>query len=89
VSPVELILTEEGEGGGRGAKPRESLALYKSFYTVATHSKTEKERELADEIGVGRGAKSCDREKAWSSINHSILSVSKTRRAPAEAEGKK
>jgi hypothetical protein len=25
--------------------------------------------------GVGRGADSCDRKKAWSSINHSILSV--------------
>jgi hypothetical protein len=38
--------------------------------------KAEKERHLADERGGGGGggAKSYDREKAWSSVNHSILS---------------
>jgi hypothetical protein len=37
----------------------------------------EKEREVADRRGGGRGAKSYDRKKAWSAIqvNHSILSV--------------
>ncbi len=43
----------------------------------AMHRKTEKDRQLADGRewggGVG-GGKSCDREKAWSSMNHSILS---------------
>jgi hypothetical protein len=42
-----------------------------------TQSKTEKERQLADgrEGGWGgRGAESYDRKKAWSSIDHSILS---------------
>jgi hypothetical protein len=39
--------------------------------------KTEKERHLADgrgEGGCGEGANSYDGEKAWSSINHSLLS---------------
>ncbi len=37
--------------------------------------KTEKERQLADRRGGGRGRlKTYDGEKAWSSINHSILS---------------
>jgi hypothetical protein len=30
-----------------------------------------------EERGGGDGAKSCDNEKAWSSINHSILSGGK------------
>jgi hypothetical protein len=38
-----------------------------------THGEIEKERQLA-EMEV-RGAKSYDAEKAWSSINHSILYV--------------
>ncbi len=40
-----------------------------------THRKTEKERQLDDWRGVGGrgGAKSYDREKAWSYKNHSIL----------------
>jgi hypothetical protein len=42
-----------------------------------THSRTKKERQFAGGIredeGKG-GAKSYDGEKAWSSINHSILS---------------
>ncbi len=43
----------------------------------ATHRKTEKERQLVDGIGGegdGRGAESYDHKKAWSSINHSIIS---------------
>jgi hypothetical protein len=42
----------------------------------ATHRKTEKERQIADgREGRLRGSrKSYDDEKAWSSINHSILS---------------
>jgi hypothetical protein len=39
--------------------------------------KTKKERQLAagrGREGGGRGAKSYDRKKAWSSINHSIPS---------------
>ncbi len=42
---------------------------------AATHRKTEKEKQLADGGGGGvRGAELYDRKKAWSSINHSILS---------------
>jgi len=44
--------------------------------------KTEKERQLADGRGWeggGRGAESYDRNKAWSSINHTILSGLKCR----------
>jgi hypothetical protein len=44
---------------------------------VATHSKTETERQLAEgrEGGWdGGGVKSYDDEKVWSSINHYILS---------------
>jgi hypothetical protein len=40
------------------------------------HKKTEKERQLADERGGGEGgegAKSYEGEKAWFSLNHSIL----------------
>jgi hypothetical protein len=39
--------------------------------------KTEKERKLADGMGGGGwgGAKKYDGEKAWSFINHYILSV--------------
>jgi hypothetical protein len=43
-----------------------------------TQGKTEKERQLADGIGWvegGGGVKSYNSEKAWSSINHSILSA--------------
>ncbi len=40
--------------------------------TSVTHSKNES--QLADGIGDGGGAKAYDGEKAWSSINHSILS---------------
>jgi hypothetical protein len=44
----------------------------------AKHRKTEKERQLADGRrrgeGGGRGTESYDCKKAWSSINHSILS---------------
>ncbi len=41
-----------------------------------THWKSENERgNHADGKGEGRGAKSYDRKKAWSSINHSILSA--------------
>jgi hypothetical protein len=36
--------------------------------------KTEKESQLADGRGGGEGARSYDAEKAWSSINHSVLS---------------
>jgi hypothetical protein len=35
---------------------------------------TETERQLADGRGMGGGVKSYDCEKAWSSINHAILS---------------
>jgi hypothetical protein len=43
---------------------------------LALHRKTEKERQIADGGGGGRGAKSSyDNEKAWSSINYSILFV--------------
>ncbi len=45
----------------------------------ATHRKTEKERQLADGRGRGRGwrgVESYDRKKVWSSINHSKLSAS-------------
>jgi hypothetical protein len=44
----------------------------------ATHRKTEKERQLSDGIEgwEGGGAKSYDDEKAWSSVNHSVLSGS-------------
>jgi hypothetical protein len=41
------------------------------------HRKTEKDSQLADRREWGEGwvgAKSDDREKAWSSMNHSILS---------------
>jgi hypothetical protein len=44
---------------------------------LATHRNTEKERQLAPGRGGERGgrrAESSDRKKAWSSINHSILS---------------
>jgi hypothetical protein len=43
----------------------------------STHRKTEKERQLADGGGGGDwgGAKSYDGEKAWSSINNSIISI--------------
>ncbi len=41
-----------------------------------THMKTEKERHLLHGRVDGGGAKSNDGEKAWSSINHSILSAS-------------
>jgi hypothetical protein len=44
----------------------------------ATHRKTKKERQPAGgrggELGDGGGAKSEDRKKAWSSINHEIVS---------------
>ncbi len=43
-----------------------------------THRNTEKDRKLADVRGGGEdalGAKSYDCQKAWSSINHSILSA--------------
>ncbi len=43
----------------------------------ATHRKIEIERQLAHGKGGeegGRGAESYDRKKAWSSVNHSILS---------------
>jgi hypothetical protein len=42
----------------------------------ATHRKTEKERQLLDGRegeGNGEGSKSCDGEKDWSSIIHSIF----------------
>jgi hypothetical protein len=45
--------------------------------STGTHSKTRKVRQLADGRGVeggGGGAKSCDGEQPWSSINHSLLS---------------
>jgi hypothetical protein len=49
------------------------------IYRVSAHSKKEKERQLAE----GRGAEGVEKEsnrmtaiKAWSSINHSILSAS-------------
>ncbi len=35
---------------------------------------SQKERQLADGMGGGRGAESYDRKKAWSSMNYSILS---------------
>jgi hypothetical protein len=47
----------------------------------ATRGKTEKERQLAygrggeRGEGGGRGAESYNRKKAWSYVNHSILSV--------------
>jgi hypothetical protein len=44
---------------------------------IRIHRKIEKERQLADGRGGkgdGRGAKSYERKKAWSSINHSIPS---------------
>jgi hypothetical protein len=47
-----------------------------SFLEV-THRNTEKKRRLADKregVMSGRGAKSYDGGKAWSSINHSMLS---------------
>jgi hypothetical protein len=37
-------------------------------------TQTDKEIQHADRRGDGGGAKSYDRKKAWSSINHSILS---------------
>jgi hypothetical protein len=48
------------------------LPLYHQKARPATHRKTEKERKLAHgrRGGGGQGAK-----KAWSSINHSILSA--------------
>jgi hypothetical protein len=69
---------KRGEGGGgRGQviQGRESLFLYKSFNTLEIH--------FADGSGrIKRGggaeeAKLSDGEKAWSSINHSILSSEK------------
>ncbi len=41
----------------------------------ATHRKTEEESQLDGGEGGERGAESYDRRKAWSSINHSILSA--------------
>ncbi len=59
----------------RGRMIRLHVHLPSSFLSVsyATHRKTEKERQLADERGGGRGAESQDRKKAWPSINHSVL----------------
>jgi hypothetical protein len=48
----------------------------------AIHRKTEKERQFANRRREGgRGAKSCERKKAWYSINYSILSGSKPTRS--------
>ncbi len=47
------------------------------YTRLATHRKTEKERQLADVRGGeggGHGAESYDRKRLWPSINHSILS---------------
>jgi hypothetical protein len=45
------------------------------------HRGRDKERQLADRRGGGRGgAKAYDSEKAWFSINHSILSGGRGRR---------
>jgi hypothetical protein len=49
--------------------------LPRQYARPATYRKAEKERQLADERGGGvGGAKSYGGEKAWSSINYSILS---------------
>jgi hypothetical protein len=44
------------------------------LHPLTPHGKTEKERQPDYDTGDGGGAKSSDGEKAWSSINHSILS---------------
>jgi hypothetical protein len=49
--------------------PVSNLSLFLSLPVCSRSSLLTRER------GEGRGTKSCDREKAWSSINHSILSV--------------
>ncbi len=54
---------------------RPPLPPLPSVSRPATHRKTDKDRQLADGSEGGRGAESYDRKKAWSSINHSILSV--------------
>jgi hypothetical protein len=48
--------------------------------SLTSDIKIKKEKQLAEGgeergIGVGEGAKSYDNEKAWSSLNHSILSA--------------
>jgi hypothetical protein len=59
-----------------GSYPTNS-PLYRQYLRLSTHRKTksEPERQLADESGdgMGGGAKSYDGEKALSSVNHSIL----------------
>jgi hypothetical protein len=52
------------------------IPLTPSVAQPATHSKNEKERQLADEkgAGFGGGARSYDGQKAWSSFYHLILS---------------
>ncbi len=49
--------------------------LSRQYARQAIHRKTEEERKLADGRGArgGRVAESFDRNKAWYSINHSIL----------------
>jgi hypothetical protein len=57
-----------------------------SVSRLAAHRKTEKERQHLSAWrgrGGGQGAKSFDRKKAWSSINHLILSAP----APCMQEG--
>ncbi len=50
------------------------------YARLATHRKTEKERQLADGRvweGGGLGAELYNRKKAWPSMNHSMLSEGK------------
>jgi hypothetical protein len=54
-----------------------TLLLLHPLLPPSTHRKTEKEKQFA-EVRGWEGAKSYDGEKAWSSINHSILSATKT-----------
>ncbi len=56
------------------------LLLSLQLVRLATHRKTEKERQLADGRvweGGGLGAELYDRKKAWPSMNHSMLSEGK------------
>jgi hypothetical protein len=67
------------------------LAYPHPFPVSATHTKTEKERQLADgregDKGCRQAVESYERKKAWASINYSILSRRKQLKRKMERLG--